>query len=145
MIRKVWRSVARRDILTIIDNHRRNLSEKLIELAYFTDHVKEMADFYRTLLHAEPVTQSDDMAIFLSGEAKVFIHKTYPASEGELPPENHIAFAVPDVDSACASLTQGGLTLEVPPKDYYMGALRLPARSGWAPHRDHQRSKMTES
>lgn len=94
---------------------------KLIELAYFTDHVEEMENFYRALLGAEPVASSDDMAIFLSGETKIFIHKKYPASESDLPPENHIAFAVDDVDAACASLTQGGLTLEVPPKDYYWG------------------------
>jgi catechol 2,3-dioxygenase-like lactoylglutathione lyase family enzyme len=94
---------------------------KLIELAYFTDNVQAMADFYRALLSAEPVAQSEDMAIFLSGETKIFIHKKYPASEGELPPENHTAFVVEDVDAACDSLTQGRLTLEIPPKDYYWG------------------------
>ncbi|MEW6086454.1 MAG: VOC family protein [Chloroflexota bacterium] len=94
---------------------------KLIELAYFTDNVQAMAGFYRALLGAEPVAQSGDMAIFKSDETKVFIHKTYPPSEGDLPPSNHIAFAVEDVDAACASLTQRGLILEIPPKDYYWG------------------------
>jgi catechol 2,3-dioxygenase-like lactoylglutathione lyase family enzyme len=94
---------------------------KLVELAYFTENVQAMTDFYRALLGVEPVAQSDDMAIFLSGETKIFIHKKYPASEGELPPENHTAFAVDDVAATCASLTQVGLTLEVPPKDYYWG------------------------
>lgn len=94
---------------------------KLIELAYFTDNVQQMSDFYRTLLGTEPVVQSGDMAIFMSGETKIFIHKSYPPSEGELPASNHIAFAVENVDAACASLTQNGLTLEVPPKDYYWG------------------------
>lgn len=94
---------------------------KLIELAYFTDNVQALADFYRALLGAEPVAQSDDMAIFMSGETKIFIHKSYPPSEGELPASNHIAFTVEDVDATCASLTQNGLTLEIPPKDYYWG------------------------
>lgn len=94
---------------------------KLIELAYFTDNVSAMADFYRALLGAEPVAQSDDMAIFMSGETKIFIHKSYPPSEGDLPADNHVAFSVEDVDAACALLTQSGLTLEVPPKDYYWG------------------------
>ena len=94
---------------------------KLIELAYFTDNVRAMADFYRSLLSAEPIASSEDMAIFMSGETKIFIHKKYPASESELPPENHIAFAVQDVDAICASLTQSGLTLEIAPKDYYWG------------------------
>jgi catechol 2,3-dioxygenase-like lactoylglutathione lyase family enzyme len=94
---------------------------KLIELAFFTDNVAHMSDFYRSLLRAEPVVASEDMAIFMSGETKIFIHKTYQPSEGELPPENHTAFAVEDVDSACNELIQQGLTLEVPPKDYYWG------------------------
>lgn len=94
---------------------------KLHELAYFTDNVKGMADFYRRLLGTEPVAQSDDMAIFMSGGTKIFIHRNYPPSEGDLPPNDHIAFAVEDVDATCAALTQQGLTLEIPPKDYYWG------------------------
>lgn len=57
----------------------------------------------------------------MSGETKIFIHKTYQPSEGELPPENHTAFAVENVDAMCNTLIQQGLTLEVPPKDYYWG------------------------
>ena len=94
---------------------------KLHELAYFTDNVKGMAEFYRGLLGKEPVAQSEDVAIFMSGETKIFIHRNYPPSEGDLPPNNHIAFAAEDVDAACTTLTERGLTLEVPPKDYYWG------------------------
>ena len=94
---------------------------KLIELAYFTENVQQMADFYQGLLDAEPVAKSDDMAIFMSGHTKIFIHRKYPASEGELPPDDHIAFAVEDVDATCDALTQQGLTLDIPPQDYYWG------------------------
>jgi catechol 2,3-dioxygenase-like lactoylglutathione lyase family enzyme len=94
---------------------------KLVELAYFTDNVKEMGNFYRALLGTEPVASSEDMAIFMSGETKIFIHRAYQPAQGELPPENHTAFAVEDVDAACASITGRGLTLEIPPKDYYWG------------------------
>jgi len=94
---------------------------KLIELAYFTENVQAMADFYRNLLGVEPIAKSADMAIFMSGETKIFIHFKYPTSEGELPPEDHVAFAVQDVDATCASLMQQGLTLEIPPRDYYWG------------------------
>ena len=94
---------------------------KLIELAYFTDNVQQMADFYRGLLGVEPVAKSDDMAIFMSGHTKIFIHRKYITVDGELPADNHIAFAVEDVDAVCVTLTQQGLTLEVPPKDYYWG------------------------
>lgn len=94
---------------------------KLIELAYFTDNVQQMADFYRGLLGVEPVAKSDDMAIFMSRHTKIFIHRKYVPAESELPADNHIAFAVEDVDAVCVTLTQQGLTLEVPPKDYYWG------------------------
>jgi len=94
---------------------------KLHELAYFTDNVQKMTDFYRALLGMEPAAQSDDMAIFISGGTKIFIHRNYPPTEGDLPPNNHIAFAVEDVDAACVDLTQQGLTIEFPPKDYYWG------------------------
>ena len=94
---------------------------KLTELAYFTENVQSMSDFYRSLLGAEPVAKSDDMAIFMNGETKIFIHRNYPASDGELPPENHIAFSVEDVDAACNASLKQGMSLEVPPKDYYWG------------------------
>jgi catechol 2,3-dioxygenase-like lactoylglutathione lyase family enzyme len=57
---------------------------RLVELAYFTENVQQMAEFYQNLLGAEPVAKSDDMVIFMSGETKIFIHRTYPAAEGEL-------------------------------------------------------------
>jgi catechol 2,3-dioxygenase-like lactoylglutathione lyase family enzyme len=94
---------------------------KLIELAYFTENVQQMEDFYRSLLGTEPVARSDDMVIFMTGQTKIFIHRKYVPAEGELPADNHIAFAVDDVDVTCETLTQQGLTLEVPPKDYYWG------------------------
>lgn len=94
---------------------------KLIEIAYFTRHVAEMAAFYRSLLSAEPIAASDDVAIFMNGEVKVFIHRTYEPEEGDLPPENHHAYAVSDVDSACQRLVTAGLIIEVAPKDYYWG------------------------
>lgn len=94
---------------------------KLIEMAYFTNDVDGLAEFYRKLLGSNPVAGSEDMAIFMTGETKVFIHRTYDSAEGELPPENHTAYKVDDVDAACKSLTEQGLKLEFPPKDYYWG------------------------
>ena len=94
---------------------------KLHELAYFTDNVQGMTDFYRGLLGTNPVAQSDDMAIFMTGRTKIFIHRNYPTSKGELPASNHIAFAVDDVDAACVALTEQGLTVDIHPRDYYWG------------------------
>jgi catechol 2,3-dioxygenase-like lactoylglutathione lyase family enzyme len=93
----------------------------LSELAYFTDDVPAMADFYRRLLNAEPVAQSDGMAIFVVGSTRIFIHRNYVPAPGDLPPANHTAFNVDDVDAACNALVKQGLTLEVAPQDYYWG------------------------
>ena len=54
-------------------------------------------------------------------ETKIFIHYKFPASESELPPENHMAFTVADVDETCQTLVRQGLTMEIPPKDYDWG------------------------
>ena len=94
---------------------------KLVEIAYFTDKVAEMAAFYRRLLNSEPIAESPDMAIFMNGATKIFIHRTYEAKDGELPPENHKAFAVPNVDEAVSNLADAGLKIEVEPADYYWG------------------------
>lgn len=94
---------------------------KLTEIAHFTERVDAMSAFYRALLATNPVAESPDMAIFMNGDVKIFIHRTYDAGEGDLPPENHHAFAVADVDDACRMLAGSGLAVEVPPKDYYWG------------------------
>jgi len=94
---------------------------KLAEIALLTDNVLQMTDFYRRLLSVEPAACSDTMAIFFANEMKIFIHYNYAPQNGELPPENHHAFVVEDVDRTCERLTELGLTLEVPPQDFYWG------------------------
>jgi catechol 2,3-dioxygenase-like lactoylglutathione lyase family enzyme len=61
------------------------------------------------------------MAIFMEGDVKVFIHRTYEPGEGGLPPENHHAYQVADVDAVCRELVEKGLAFEQAPKDYYWG------------------------
>ncbi|MEJ2262059.1 MAG: VOC family protein [Anaerolineales bacterium] len=94
---------------------------RLVEIAYFTDDVEKMTSFYRAFLGNDPVAASEGMAIFMVDQSKIFIHKNYEATEGELPPENHTAYAVMDVDATYRTLTEKGLTIETPPKDYYWG------------------------
>ena len=93
----------------------------LTELAYFTANVPEMTAFYRHLLGLEPVAQSENMAVFILGPIKILIHHTYTPAEDDLPPDNHVAFAVHDVDTACRELVQRGLALESPPQDHDWG------------------------
>ncbi len=95
--------------------------KKLVEIARFTDKLDEMADYYETLLGTPPVARSEGMAIFMFGEVKLFLHHNYEPNEGDLPPENHLAFEVADVEKVCKELADTGLTVEVPPKEYYWG------------------------
>lgn len=94
---------------------------KLSELAYFTDDVPAMVSYYRTLLGAEPVAESEGMAIFEAGPVKVLIHKTYTPEEGGLAPRDHAAYAVDDVDATCNDLASKGLTIDVAPRDFDWG------------------------
>ena len=94
---------------------------QLNEIAYFTNDVPGMQAFYERLLGTGPIAVSEGMAIFMAGQTKLFIHRTYVPEEGELPPENHVAFRVGDVDAACEQLLLAGLTIERPPQDYYWG------------------------
>ena len=92
---------------------------RLTEIAFFTDRVTQMTDFYRRFLGVDPVACSETMAIFFVNETKVFIHHRYDPKNGELPPEDHHAFAVENVDPACEQLVRQGLMLEIPPSDFY--------------------------
>jgi len=73
-----------------------------------------MIAFYQKFLGVEPVAKSDGMAIFMVGETKLFIHRSYTPNEGELPPENHLAFLVADVDAVCEQLRSEGISNERP-------------------------------
>ncbi len=94
---------------------------QLTEIAFFTDDVEAMTRFYQNFLNKEPVVQADGMAIFMVDHTKIFIHKQYKANEGELPPENHMAFTVEDINIACQSLKKQGIQIEIEPREYYWG------------------------
>lgn len=93
----------------------------LTEIARFTDSLDQMAEFYQHLLGTAPEVRTEGMAIFMMGGVKLFLHQSYQAAAGELPPENHTAFTVADVDLECERLAAAGLEIEVPPREYYWG------------------------
>ena len=94
---------------------------ELAEIAFFTSDVAELVNFYRRLTGCEPMHSSAGMATFLVGGTRIFIHHTYLPGEGELPPENHLGFAVEDVDATCEALRVQGIKIEVEPRDFYWG------------------------
>jgi catechol 2,3-dioxygenase-like lactoylglutathione lyase family enzyme len=94
---------------------------KLSEIAIFTDNVNSVADFYQRLLGTEPMHREEGLAIFQSGDAHLLIHMRYEPTEGLPPCENHTAFAVEDLEAAVTELSQRGITLEIPPREYDWG------------------------
>lgn len=107
------------------------MSKQLSEIAFFTDKVAEMIAFYKKFLGQEPASAWPGGAIFMLGDVKLFIHERYePENEGDLPPFDHLAFTVEDVDATATQLTASALELDRPPQDYYWGRsayLRDPA------------------
>lgn len=94
---------------------------RLAELAIFTDNFSATAEFYERLLGTAAAHRGDGMAIFKVGDAEVLIHERYEAGPGDLPCENHVAFAVADVDQSVRELEARGLSVEIPPRDYDWG------------------------
>jgi catechol 2,3-dioxygenase-like lactoylglutathione lyase family enzyme len=94
---------------------------KLSELAFFTDDVAAMAAFYRGLLGKAAAYEAPDMAVFDQDGLKILIHRVYSPGPQDLPPENHVAFVVDDLEAACSALGAAGLEVEVGPQAYDWG------------------------
>lgn len=103
---------------------------RLQEIAFFTADVGRMEQFYEKFLSRLPVgpERNGEAAEFRLDGVKIFTHKSYDPASCDLPPFNHIAFAVEDVDAACRALAARGLTVEFGPKDWDWG-LSNPARA----------------
>jgi len=95
--------------------------KRVAEIAMFTSDVESMATFYEHLLGVAPVARGQGIAIFNMGGIKVLIHESSTPAAGGPANEDHVAFAVVDVDAACKQLAGQGLTIEVAPRDYDWG------------------------
>ncbi|HWR64518.1 MAG TPA: VOC family protein [Bellilinea sp.] len=94
---------------------------ELSELTFFTDDVTKMTGFYQRLFGKAPDYSSQNMTMFTLGGIMLLIHARYTPSAADLPPDNHFAFKVEDVDSVSRQLLEQGLTFEHPPRDYDWG------------------------
>lgn len=94
---------------------------ELTEVAFFTDNVTKMTEFYQKFLGKAPDYSSQNMTMFTVGGVTILIHARYTPAGDDLPPDNHFAFKVGDVDSICHQLAEQGLSLEHPPRDYDWG------------------------
>jgi catechol 2,3-dioxygenase-like lactoylglutathione lyase family enzyme len=93
----------------------------LAEITCFTSNLAENVEFYSKLLDGKPIVQSEGMAIFLTGAIKLMLHETYQPRSGELPPTDHVAIAVRNVDEAFKTVLEAGITPEVAARDYDWG------------------------
>ncbi|MDZ7701205.1 MAG: VOC family protein [Halobacteriales archaeon] len=103
---------------------------QLAELTRFVDDVEAAVAFYRTVLDAEPVSEWPGGAVFDLGGPTLLVHETYEPGPDDLPPVDHVSFAVDDVDAAADQLADPGLELEREPAEYDWGRsayLRDPA------------------
>ncbi len=103
---------------------------KLHEIARFVDDVDTAAAFYEALLGGAPVQRNEEIAIFDLGGITLLIHRRYDPGPDDLPCEDHIAFAVDDLDEAVRRLWSRGMSLERAPRQYEWGRsayLRDPA------------------
>ena len=95
---------------------------ELREVAIFSDEVATTAAFYERFV-GEPIVRRESMALFDVEGVRVLVHETYEPQEGDLPCEDHYAFAVDDVDEAFVRVTESGsdLTIYRDPADYDWG------------------------
>lgn len=101
---------------------------KLGEIALFTARVSDLTDFYKRLFDTEPVYANPGKSVFVLGDVHVLIHDGNPPvphegplfdADGYPPEKDHIAFHVPDLDKAIASLDERGIAAEV--RDFEWG------------------------
>ena len=94
---------------------------RLSEIARFVDHVGAMTSFYTKLLGKPPVHEGEGIAIFEQNGVSLLLHRVYTLGPGELPCEDHIAFAVKNLEQAISELETQGLQVEISPRDYDWG------------------------
>jgi catechol 2,3-dioxygenase-like lactoylglutathione lyase family enzyme len=103
---------------------------RLTELTRFVEQVEPAVEFYTAFLGTDPLEAWSGGAVFDLGTATLLVHETYDPGPGGLPPDDHAAFAVDDVDVTCQRLLDAGLELERPPEEHDWGRsayLRDPA------------------
>ena len=94
---------------------------ELIERTVFSEHVDKTAAFYQLLLGRDPIVEEESIAIFEEGQTTLLVHETYEESKTNLPPDDHVAYAVEDLDLTFNDLKNAGLEPFKEPADYDWG------------------------
>jgi len=91
------------------------------EIAFFTDEVDRLRDFYERLLGVAPEASWPGGAIYAVGAVKLLVHERAGAPENGPPNEDHVAIGVSDLEGACDVLRERSVDLLVEPRDYPWG------------------------
>ncbi|HVE90741.1 MAG TPA: VOC family protein [Actinomycetota bacterium] len=96
---------------------------RVTEVARFSSDVVAAAGFYERLLQVSPVSAGPGHTEFQVGDVKLLVHEAYePDPSDPLDPgsRDHVAFAVEDLEAACARMREAGVEV-VGPQDYDWG------------------------
>jgi catechol 2,3-dioxygenase-like lactoylglutathione lyase family enzyme len=94
---------------------------ELTEVALFTDQPEEARRFYGLLLGRAADSEWPGGATYASGPLTLLIHERGEALEGGPPNQDHLAFAVDDLERACADLRSRGVEIGIEPRDFPWG------------------------
>ena len=96
-------------------------SRPFAEVALFTDNVPSVRGFYERLLESEPEAEWPGGAVFAAGGVKLLVHERGGSPADGPPNEDHVAFAVKQLDRVSDELQREGVTFLVEPRDFPWG------------------------
>jgi catechol-2,3-dioxygenase len=92
---------------------------RIAEVAFFTEDVPRLTEFYERLLDRPPESRSESHASFDLGGTTLFIHVAGGEAPDGAPNADHVAFAL-DQDEAAERMRAAGEDV-VGPRDFYWG------------------------
>lgn len=93
---------------------------RLVEIALFVEDVERAAAFYEGLLGV-PARRGPGVAELDLDGITLRVHERYRPGPGDLPPDDHVAFGVEDLDAACRRLAARGYRFEAGPREWPWG------------------------
>lgn len=92
-----------------------------VEVTVFAADVSATESFFERLLGHPPEVSSEGASVFVAGGVDVLVHETYEPAGRDLPPEDHVAFAVDDLDDELGRIAGSGTPVVREPAGYEWG------------------------
>lgn len=94
---------------------------RLREITRFVADVPAAVRFYQDVLQSQPAHSESEIAIFEMSGVTLLLHERYEPGPHDLSPEDHVAFAVDDLEAAVAGMAAQGHRVAEPPRTYPWG------------------------